>query len=92
MAVLPLIVLPVTVSVLALELLMPPPRSAVLPLIVLLITVIVREEKLRMPPPLKPAVLPLLGPGFGGIANQAQRLIAPLTEYSLQNYFVIPSQ
>jgi hypothetical protein len=31
-----------------------------------------------------------LGPGFGGIANQAQKLIAPLTEYALQNYFVIP--
>jgi PKD repeat protein len=31
-----------------------------------------------------------LGPGFGGIANRAQRLIAPLTEYSLQTYFVVP--
>ncbi|UCC82217.1 MAG: PKD domain-containing protein [Gemmatimonadota bacterium] len=31
-----------------------------------------------------------LGPGFGGIANQAQKLIAPLTEYALQTYFVVP--
>jgi PKD repeat protein len=31
-----------------------------------------------------------LGPGFGGIANQAQQLIAPLTEYALQTYFVVP--
>jgi hypothetical protein len=31
-----------------------------------------------------------LGPGFGGIANQAQQLIAPLTAYALQTYFVIP--
>ena len=31
-----------------------------------------------------------LGPGFGGISNAAQQLIGPLTEYSLQNYFVIP--
>jgi PKD repeat protein len=31
-----------------------------------------------------------LGPGFGGIANQAQKLIAPLTAYALQEYFVVP--
>jgi hypothetical protein len=31
-----------------------------------------------------------LGPGFGGIANQAQKLIAPITEYALQDYFVVP--
>ena len=31
-----------------------------------------------------------LGPGFGGIANEAQKLIEPLTTYALQNYFVIP--
>ena len=43
-------------------------------------------------PQVKGAAIWYLGPGFGGIANQAQRLIAPLTEYSLQNYFVIPSQ
>lgn len=33
-----------------------------------------------------------LGPGFGGIANKTQPLIAPVTEYSLQNYFVIPQE
>jgi PKD repeat protein len=33
-----------------------------------------------------------LGPGFGGIANKAQPLIAPMTAYSLQNYFVIPQE
>jgi hypothetical protein len=43
-------------------------------------------------PQVKGAAIWYLGPGFGGIANQAQPLIAPLTEYSLQNYFVIPSQ
>jgi hypothetical protein len=31
-----------------------------------------------------------LGPGFGGIAGHAQKLIAPLTEYALQTYFVVP--
>jgi hypothetical protein len=31
-----------------------------------------------------------LGGGFGGISNKAQPLIVPLTEYALQNYFVIP--
>ena len=41
-------------------------------------------------PEVKGAAIWYLGPGFGGIANQAQRLIDPLTEYSLQNYFVIP--
>ncbi len=29
-----------------------------------------------------------LGPQFGGIANQAQRLIAPVTDYSLSHYFI----
>jgi PKD repeat protein len=33
-----------------------------------------------------------LGPGFGSIANKAQQLIAPVTAYSLQNYFVIPQE
>ena len=28
----------------------------------------------------------------GGIANQAPQLVTPLTEYSLQNYFVVPSE
>ncbi|HLB63209.1 MAG TPA: hypothetical protein VJJ46_00085, partial [Anaerolineales bacterium] len=31
-----------------------------------------------------------LGPGYDGIAHQAQRLIGPLTEYALQEYFVVP--
>jgi hypothetical protein len=31
-----------------------------------------------------------LGPGFGGISNEAQKLIKPLTAYALQNYFVVP--
>jgi len=33
-----------------------------------------------------------LGPGFGGIANRAQRLIKPLTEYTLNNTFEIVEQ
>jgi PKD repeat protein len=41
-------------------------------------------------PQVKGAAIWHLGGGFGGIANQAQKLIAPLTEYALQNYFVIP--
>jgi hypothetical protein len=31
-----------------------------------------------------------LGGGWAGIANQTQKLIAPLTEYALQKYFVVP--
>lgn len=31
-----------------------------------------------------------LGPGFGSIANKTQPLIAPLTEFALQNYFILP--
>ena len=31
-----------------------------------------------------------LGPGFGDIATATQRLIAPVTEYALGNYFPIP--
>lgn len=31
-----------------------------------------------------------LGPGFADIADQAQRLIGPVTDYTLGNYFVIP--
>ena len=31
-----------------------------------------------------------LGSGFGGIDDQTQKLIEPLTEYALKNYFVIP--
>lgn len=30
-----------------------------------------------------------LGPGFGGISNEAQPLIKPMTEYALQNYFIL---
>lgn len=30
-----------------------------------------------------------LGPGFGGIANLAQRLIAPMSDYAASNYFII---
>ena len=36
------------------------------------------------------AVSENFGGGFGGIAGEAQKLIAPMTEYSLQNYFVKP--
>ena len=43
-------------------------------------------------PQVKGAAIWYLGPGFGGIADKAQKLIAPMTEYSLQNYFVIPLQ
>jgi hypothetical protein len=41
-------------------------------------------------PQVKGAAIWYLGGGFGGIANEAQKLIAPMTEDSLQNYFVIP--
>jgi hypothetical protein len=41
-------------------------------------------------PEVKGAAIWYLGPGFGGIANQAQQYIAPMTEYALRNYFVIP--
>ena len=41
-------------------------------------------------PELLGAAIWYLGPGFGGIANQAQQLIAPITEYALRNYFAIP--
>ncbi|MFQ5937912.1 MAG: hypothetical protein ACE5LB_16040, partial [Acidiferrobacterales bacterium] len=41
-------------------------------------------------PQVKGAAIWYLGPGFGGIAKRAQALIAPVTEYALQNYFVIP--
>jgi hypothetical protein len=39
-------------------------------------------------PEVKGAAIWYLGAGFGGIADEAQPLIAPLTEYALQNYFV----
>ncbi len=41
-------------------------------------------------PQVKGAAIWYLGPGYEGIANRAQPLIAPMTEYALQNYFVIP--
>jgi hypothetical protein len=40
-------------------------------------------------PEVKGAALWYLGPGFGEIANQAQKLIVPVTDYSLENYFKI---
>jgi hypothetical protein len=43
-------------------------------------------------PEVKGAALWYLGPGFGGISNQAQKLIAPMTAYSLQKFFVIPKK
>lgn len=41
-------------------------------------------------PEVKGAAIWYLGNGFGGIADQAQSLIKPVTEYSLGNYFAIP--
>lgn len=41
-------------------------------------------------PQVRGAAIWYLGPGFGDIADQAQQLIAPLTEYALGNYFRIP--
>ena len=41
-------------------------------------------------PEVEGAAIWYLGPGYGRIANEAQKLIAPMTEYALQNYFVIP--
>ena len=41
-------------------------------------------------PEVKGAAIWYLGPGFGDIATPTQRLIAPLTEYALGNYFPIP--
>jgi hypothetical protein len=40
-------------------------------------------------PEVKGAALWYLGAGFGDIANQAQKLIVPVTDYSLENYFQI---
>ncbi len=40
-------------------------------------------------PEVKGAAIWYLGPGFGGIANQTQKLIAPVRDYSLSNYFAI---
>ena len=41
-------------------------------------------------PEIKGAAIWYLGGGFAGIADQAQKLIVPVTEYSLGNYFAIP--
>jgi len=40
-------------------------------------------------PQVKGAAIWYLGPQFGGIANQAQRLIAPLGDYAVSHYFII---
>lgn len=40
-------------------------------------------------PTVKGAAIWYLGPQFGGIANQAQRLIAPLADYAVSHYYVI---
>lgn len=40
-------------------------------------------------PQVRGAALWYLGPGFGGIAEQAQRLIAPLADYATSNYFTL---
>lgn len=40
-------------------------------------------------PQIKGAAIWYLGPGYGDIDNQTQRLIAPLTLYTLTHYFVI---
>ena len=40
-------------------------------------------------PQVKGAAIWYLGYGFGGIADQAQRLIAPLTEYALTHYYIV---
>jgi len=41
-------------------------------------------------PSVKGAAIWYLGSGFGRIADQTQKLIRPVTEYALQNYFVRP--
>ncbi len=40
-------------------------------------------------PEVKGAAIWYLGGGYGGIANQAQQLIAPLQDYALSHYYVI---
>ncbi len=39
-------------------------------------------------PTVKGAAIWYLGPGFGNIHNEAQRLIAPLTDYAVSHYFL----
>lgn len=43
-------------------------------------------------PEVKGAVIWYLGPGFGGIANQAQQLIRPLTDMAATRYYVMPDE
>ena len=43
-------------------------------------------------PSVKGAAIWYLGSGFGRIADRAQKLIEPVTEYTLQNYFVRSQQ
>jgi hypothetical protein len=40
-------------------------------------------------PTVKGASIWYLGPQFGGIANEAQRLIAPLADYAVSHYYII---
>lgn len=40
-------------------------------------------------PEIKGAAIWYLGPGFGGIANKAQRLIAPVTDFTLNHLFEV---
>jgi PKD repeat protein len=47
------------------------------------------DQLYALHPEIKGAAIWYLGPGFGGIANQAQQLIAPVTEYGLQNYHTL---
>jgi hypothetical protein len=42
-------------------------------------------------PEIKGAAIWYLGPGFAGIADQANALIKPVTEYALGNYFILPN-
>ena len=41
-------------------------------------------------PEIRGAAIWYLGPGYKGIADKVQRLIRPLTEYALGNYFAVP--
>ncbi|MCA9979581.1 MAG: hypothetical protein KDD89_02065 [Anaerolineales bacterium] len=43
-------------------------------------------------PEIKGAAIWYLGPGFQGIADETQKLIAPLTVYNLTNYYVVPPE
>lgn len=43
-------------------------------------------------PQVKGAAIWYLGPGFQDIANEAQGLIKPVTEYVLGNYFILPDR